>query len=450
MGISLPKAYEEFSKIAVGCYMEMNTREFLDILYGKVNDGYIGISYIENGSVVTKWFHFSELDAIASYIIEEGKIHNTYYCLNPRKKRLSPYIRSSDKDVKCVVGAYADFDIKGLAHKQDALPESKEQLFDFLQDESPISPSLLIWSGNGVHAIWLFEEPYMLEGDSSYMGNVIKGWEAYLKSKAFEMYVWKFDSVADTARMLRAPGTINFKTDDRPLCEVMHYENDRYSVEDFEGYVVEQKKSNTKINVSCEEEELIGKCQFLQYCRDNAAILPEPLWQAMISNVALTADGHDKVHELSSTYPNYIYEEMEKKYRLAAANDMPITCEVIKDRGYECKNCQCGVKAPISLIREGVSKPVEWEHPISFDDFILPVFPTIFKRKVLLVTFQELRSMMNGAFCLFKNGLPFSERPFDKWILFLQLHTIFKSLAHSFSYFIITVCVRVESYSIYQ
>lgn len=381
-------ASEEFSKIAVGGYMEMNTREFLNILYGKVDDGYIGISYIENGNVRTKWFHSSELDASTSYIIEEGKIHNTYYCVNPLKKRLSPYIRGSDKDVKCVVGAYADFDIKGLAHKQNALPESKEQLLDFLQDESPISPSLLIWSGNGVHVIWLFEEPYMMEDDSSYIGNVIKGWEAYLKSKAFEMYGWKFDSVADTARMLRAPGTINFKTDDRPLCEVIYYENVRYSVEDFEDYVAKQKKSNTKINVLCEEEdafsymgtgsseELIGKCQFLQYCRDNAATLPEPLWQAMISNVALTADGHDKVHELSNTYSNYTYEETQKKYRLAAANDMPLTCEVIKDRGYECKNCQCGVKAPISLIREGASKPVEWEHPISFDDFILPAFPT--------------------------------------------------------------------------
>lgn len=53
----------------------------------------------------------------------------------------------------------------------------------------------------------------------------------------------------------------------------------------------------------------------------------------MISNIALTAYGHDKVHELSSPYPNYTYEEAEKKYRHAAANDMPITCEVIKERG---------------------------------------------------------------------------------------------------------------------
>lgn len=55
---------------------------------------------------------------------------------------------------------------------------------------------------------------------------------------------------------------------------------------------------------------------------------------------------------------------------------MPITCEVIRERGYDCKNCNCCVKAPISLIRDGVKRPLEWERPISFDDFVLPEFPT--------------------------------------------------------------------------
>lgn len=363
----------------------MEVKEFLQVLYGKVDDGYIGIPHIEKGNVITKWFHVSELDMAAAYITEEGKQHNTYYCVNPRKKRFSPYIRGSDKDVKCIVALYQDFDVKGIAHKQDSLPESKEALLDYIQNDCPIKPSILIWSGNGIHAEWLLEEPYMIEEDSSYISNVLKGWESYLKSKALELHGWKFDSVADTARMLRAPGTTNFKTDDKPMCEVIQYVNIRYSVEDFDEYVAKPKAKKV---VAAEEvddfyfmgtgssDELISKCQFLQYCRDNAETLPEPLWQAMISNLALTADGHNKVHELSSPYPNYTYEETEKKFRLAAKNDMPITCEVIRDRGYACKNCNCGVKSPISLIRDGVVKPVEWEHPIRFDDFILPEFPT--------------------------------------------------------------------------
>ena len=186
---------------------------------------------------------------------------------------------------------------------------------------------------------------------------MLKGWEAYLKAKAIELYGWKFDSVADTARMLRVLGTVNFKTDARPICEIIQYDDIRYFIEDFESYIVAQTKCNSPAKSTSEEfddfdcmgtgdsEKLIGLCEFLQYCRDNAVNLPEPLWQVMISNIALTADGHDRVHELSSPYPNYTYEETEKKYRLAVKNDMPITCAVIHEIGYECKNCHCGVKA---------------------------------------------------------------------------------------------------------
>ena len=365
----------------------MEVREFLQVLYGNVDDGYIGIPYIEKGNVATRWFHSSELDDASAYILEEGKKHNTYYCVNPRKKRLSPYARGSDKDVKCIVALYSDFDVKGEAHKQDALPETKEELLDFINAECPVKPSLLTWSGNGLHAMWLLKEPYEIGDDSSYISSVLKGWEAFLKSKAFERYGWKFDSVADTARMLRAPGTTNFKTEDKPTCEVLQYEGVRYSMEDFVPYIDNSNKGSTKITAkedaddfycmgTVSADELISKCQFLQYCRDNASTLSEPLWQAMISNVALTADGHEKVHELSSPYPTYSYEETEKKFLNAAKNDMPITCAVIRDRGYECKDCHCSVKAPISLIREGAHKPVEWEQPISFDEFILPEFPT--------------------------------------------------------------------------
>lgn len=110
---------------------------------------------------------------------------------------------------------YQDFNIKGNAHKQEALPESKEELLSYMGAECPIKPSLLIWFGSRVHAIWILGTPYEIEDDTSYM----------------------------------------------------------------------------------------------------------------------TADGHDKVHELSCLYSNYIYEEMEKKYRLATEHDMPITCNVIKERG---------------------------------------------------------------------------------------------------------------------
>lgn len=365
----------------------MEVKEFLHTLYEKVGDGYIGVPHIENGKVVTKWFQLSEIDEMADYVVEIGATNNTYYSVNPRKKQLPSYLRGGTEDVKCVVCMYSDFDVKSPAHKQKALPETREELIEFIDKELPYKPSFLIWSGNGIHAIWLLEEPYEIEGDTSYIAGILKGWESFVKNQARENHGWEFDSVADIPRMLRAPGTTNFKTEEKPMCEVLEYNNIRYKVEDFEEYMCEVSAPARSVTsyepldeFACmgtgSADELIGKCEFLQYCRDNAAELSEPKWHAAISNIAHTADGREKCHEISSPYPKYSYAETDKKYLNAVKADMPITCEHIRNTlGFKCK-CDCGVKAPIALIRDGISSQTKWEQPLSFDSFSVPEFPT--------------------------------------------------------------------------
>lgn len=363
----------------------MELKEFLHILYKDVGDCYIGVPHIDNGRVVTEWFHSSNLDAMADYIVVTGTSYNTYYCVNPRKKMLPTYMRGGAEEVQCVICAYSDFDVKSPAHKQKALPETKEELIAFICNELPHKPSFLIWSGNGIHALWLFKVPCEIEGNSSYISNVLKGWEAFVKNKARESHGWEFDSVADIPRMLRAPGTTNFKTEEKPICEILEYNSIRYKVEDFEKYM--QETSSKRISGHCDieddfacmgtgsAEEMIGKCAFLQHCKNNASELSEPLWHAAISNVALTSDGREKCHEISCPYPGYTYSETDKKYLNAVKEDKPITCEYIKNvLGFKC-GCECGVKAPIALIRDGVKPKMDWEQPLSFDSFVVPEFP---------------------------------------------------------------------------
>lgn len=45
--------------------------------------------------------------------------------------------------------------------------------------------------------------------------------------------------------MLRAPGTTNFKTDEKPICEILEYNSIRYKVEDFEKYIQELSSQKT-------------------------------------------------------------------------------------------------------------------------------------------------------------------------------------------------------------
>ena len=73
----------------------------------------------------------------------------------------------------------------------------------------------------------------------SYIKGILSGWEKFIIKKAREEHGWKFDSVSDLARMFRAVGTTNFKSDDRQICEVICENPVRYMPSDFEAYRVE-------------------------------------------------------------------------------------------------------------------------------------------------------------------------------------------------------------------
>ena len=364
---------------------EMETLEFLQKVYGELRDGYLTVSTLEkDGRVNTRWFEHGQLDEMAAYAVESGKTKNTYFGVNPRAKALDRYHRGEKEDVASVIGAFTDFDIRGKAHAEKSLPETKEELMAFLS-MLPKAPSLLVESGNGLHAYWLFREPCSVrtEEDRNYAEKIVRGWESFIKEKALRERGWKFDSVSDLPRMLRAVGTVNHKTAERPLCKVVSFTEVRYDPSDFEEYVSAQP---AKMTAGTNEKDgfalmgtgsgraLIEKCGFLQHCRDDAESLPEPVWYAAITNLAQTADGESVIHEISSPYPRYTYEETQRKYIHAAQENKPVTCRYIKERlGFDCGK-DCGVKAPVTLVHRKKQQESAWEKPIPFDAFTLPAF----------------------------------------------------------------------------
>lgn len=224
----------------------METNEFLHNVYGSLRDGYLSVTILENGKSRTRWFDTGHLDEMAAYAVEAGKTCNTYFGVNPRTTALGEFRRGDREDISAVIGTYTDFDIKGDAHKEKNLPETKEVLMGFLM-ALPIQPTIIIESGNGIHAYWLFKEIFYIgnESDRDYIEKIVKGWESFVKDKAFHERGWKFDSVSDLPRMLRAIGTVNHKTVERPISIVASFTEDRYSPSDFEGYTSAQpaKKS---------------------------------------------------------------------------------------------------------------------------------------------------------------------------------------------------------------
>lgn len=322
----------------------MSTLDFLKALYGKCTDGCLTVT--ELPSRVSRHIPVTELGSAADRITALGMKTNTYYGTALRKPGLGPYVRGRLEDLHTVVCVAGDFDIKGPAHAQETLPESRDEVLGFLEDLD-YAPSIIIDSGNGIHGIWLLEEPYVIhnEEELSYINSVSKGFGVYLLKKGRE-HGWILDNVQDVPRMLRAPGTLNFKTDPPKECRVIKVGEIRYPVSAFEKYIIpaEAQEHSVAIDPATvgSAERMQGKCAFIDYCIKNAETLSEPWWHAFLSIVSVTADGADKAHEWSEAYPGYSYEETEGKYRRAAEVSRPCGCRYIDTAlGFPCPPGGC-------------------------------------------------------------------------------------------------------------
>ncbi|MCM3746561.1 DUF927 domain-containing protein [Paenibacillus pasadenensis] len=101
---------------------------------------------------------------------------------------------------------------------------------------------------------------------------------------------------------------------------------------------------------------VLAGCAFCRHCKDDAAMLPENEWYAMVTNLAPLDDGPAAVHELSKPYSGYSERETERKIEHALQSDKPHTCQYIQNNvGFDCPNGGCGVTAPIGFATDAVA-----------------------------------------------------------------------------------------------
>lgn len=327
----------------------MDTKEFFAEIYKGCDEGYITLTLLPERR--TLWFKLSELEKLEQAIKKYSNKTNAYFGVCLRKRILPNNLRGKDNDISTVTTLYADIDIKSKAHAQTALPSSVKEAADFL-NLLPLKATIIVNSGNGLHAYWLLDTPVKIQSakDQEYISSVFKGWSRLLSLKANELG-WKLDNVSDLARVLRVPGSINHKLKNMAICKVLGNNGTRYQLAEFEPYVGGYEINNERVQKSKPQrgdaQRILEKCDFIRYCKDNAKILPEPYWHAMITNLVPTVGGPQLVHELSQPYPKYSKSETEEKIRRAISENKPHTCKYIQEHlGFECSK-KCNVKAPI-------------------------------------------------------------------------------------------------------
>jgi hypothetical protein len=113
-----------------------------------------------------------------------------------------PFVRAQKRYIAAINCLYGEFDVKAYG--------SKRAILDHIEDAAWPSPSVIVDSGGGIHGYWLLNEPWLLDSDDARQA-------AELVQRAWVQQVIGADpSVHDLTRILRVPGTRNFKYDPPP------------------------------------------------------------------------------------------------------------------------------------------------------------------------------------------------------------------------------------------
>ncbi|MBN2377036.1 MAG: hypothetical protein JXD22_11585 [Sedimentisphaerales bacterium] len=145
-------------------------------------------------------------------------------------------VRASTVDAITCIWADVDY---GTEHKKNVPPD--EATAGELVRKAKLHPSIVIHTGHGWHCYWLLNEPWIFASDTDRQAaaNLIKNWQGHLRS-IFKAAGYELDATHDLARVLRVPGTMNYKSDPLPvkICWPQDWNGGKchvYNISDFGG-----------------------------------------------------------------------------------------------------------------------------------------------------------------------------------------------------------------------
>ncbi len=157
-----------------------------------------------------------DLDEIDSFLKKSARLHIYFGCAT---REGNDY---GDKDhCRELPALYTEIDFKSFTTISE---EMREPHAKSLIESFRLKPSIIIYSGGGYHLYWLLNQPILLKQDARI--ELVLKWIGKETSAD--------PAVAEIARVLRLPGTLNHKY--KPVREVLIVESDwgqRYQLDDF-------------------------------------------------------------------------------------------------------------------------------------------------------------------------------------------------------------------------
>ena len=188
---------------------------------------------------------------------------DVWHSVNPVSIEPTIGKRGDETVVSYQTAIIVDIDIRSAAHKGDQSLLAAD--FDEAKSFLPFTPSLIIFSGYGLHAYYIFDSPIKISDDNR--EELKRRNNLLLDAIRARANGKKIDGVGDLPRVLRTPSTFNFKlgADNAPLCHIVEDSGLRFSPDQID----EKLKVLTIITPPQEVQTKLTQKNFIDYGDDN-------------------------------------------------------------------------------------------------------------------------------------------------------------------------------------
>jgi hypothetical protein len=179
----------------------------------------------------------------AAEYVEKNKKNCFFGVATARVKPGSRSGRPLAEHASGLPGLYIDIDIADpQAHDNNKkYPPSIDNILTTLE-KFPLKASLIVNSGHGIHAYWLFKEVWHFDSDEEQKKAAVlmQRFQMTIKSLLKEQG-WDCDSTFDLARVLRPVGSVNKKRglEGIDVATIDYDENRRFNPDDFDEFLLQ-------------------------------------------------------------------------------------------------------------------------------------------------------------------------------------------------------------------
>ena len=369
----------------------METLEFFRWLLPPDGNIVLGIPKKENGREWWQNRKFTTADEAAAAALKLDSTDEVYVAINSfndwyKDDKGRSRIRTQENVAWCSA-LYDDYDVK------PNVAGAYESKLHALRDVSKLAQALkltptIVDSGGGYHSYFHFEEAVDRETWLEL---------ASLKRDITTFLEMKIDRAVDmdSARVLRPVGTHNKKYE-TPLPVQIIKQGKRYPVNLIRERMLSFIENNNitpapkhtpkgkkgfgvlaETYPASNPDTVAEHCAAVRALRDSQGNIEEPHWHRAIGAIKMCEGGEEKIHEWSSGYEGYTYEETQTKIEQWEVG--PTSCDEM-DKVLNCK-ADCPVaskcKFPIQLGASDDAASVAYETVVEDDESAAAPTPTI-------------------------------------------------------------------------